>query len=73
MKMPFYTLLGPLLRKNQKEISKICSHPALKIAPIYVGVLGTLGVVSVFANKISHSYFSFIRLFLRNIQFYLNI
>lgn len=46
MKMPFYTLLGPLLRKNQKEISKICSHPALKIAPIYVGVLGTLGVVS---------------------------
>lgn len=46
MKMPFYTLLGPLLTKNQKEISKICSHPALKLAPVYVGVLGTLGVVS---------------------------
>lgn len=45
MKMPFFTILGPLLRKNQKDISKICSYPALKIAPIYVGVLGTLGVI----------------------------
>lgn len=46
MKMPFYTILGPLLRKNQKEIGKLCTTPFLRIAPVYVGVLGTLGVVS---------------------------
>ncbi|XP_030751943.1 uncharacterized protein LOC115879315 [Sitophilus oryzae] len=44
MKIPFYTVIGPLVRKNKVFVNNICSNPALAIAPIYVGVLGILGV-----------------------------
>ncbi|KAF7278670.1 hypothetical protein GWI33_008119 [Rhynchophorus ferrugineus] len=45
MKIPFYTAIGPLLKKNKIFINKICSSSAFAFAPIYVGVLGFLGVI----------------------------
>lgn len=45
MKIPFHTFLGPLLRRNHKNISVVCAHPSLKFAPFYVGFLGILGVL----------------------------
>ncbi|XP_050308444.1 uncharacterized protein LOC126744899 [Anthonomus grandis grandis] len=45
MKIPFHTVVGPLLRRNKHYINTVCSHPALGIAPLYVGVLGILGVI----------------------------
>lgn len=45
MKIPFHTIVGPLLRKNKLHINRICRHPVLALAPFYVGVLGALGVV----------------------------
>ncbi|XP_066140819.1 uncharacterized protein [Euwallacea fornicatus] len=45
MKIPFYTVIGPMLRKYKLTINHVCVHPLLTFAPIYVGVLGVLGVV----------------------------
>ncbi|XP_066253952.1 uncharacterized protein [Euwallacea similis] len=45
MKIPFYTVIEPILRKNKLSINHVCVHPSLTFAPIYVGVLGVLGVV----------------------------
>lgn len=46
MKIPFHTVIGPLLRRNKYHINTVCTHPVLAFAPFYVGVLGALGVVS---------------------------
>ncbi|XP_023015607.1 uncharacterized protein [Leptinotarsa decemlineata] len=45
MKIPFHTLLGPLLKRNHKTIKVFCAHPALRFAPFYVAILGILGVI----------------------------
>ncbi|XP_018575354.1 uncharacterized protein LOC108914119 [Anoplophora glabripennis] len=45
MKLPFHTILGPIFRKNQKNIKILCGYPALQFAPIYVAILGVLGVI----------------------------
>lgn len=51
MKLPFHTILGPIFKKNRKNIKTLCSHSALQFAPIYVGILGVLGVVNLFESK----------------------
>ncbi|KAG5876631.1 hypothetical protein JTB14_005047 [Gonioctena quinquepunctata] len=45
MKIPFHTILGPLLKKNQKTIKTFCAHPSLRFSPFYVAILGVLGVI----------------------------
>ncbi|XP_072383993.1 uncharacterized protein [Diabrotica undecimpunctata] len=45
MKLPFHSFIGPVLRKNQKTIRAICSHPTLSFSPFYVLILGLLGVI----------------------------
>ncbi|XP_066145640.1 uncharacterized protein [Euwallacea fornicatus] len=45
MKIPFYTVIGPILQKNKLYINYLCVHPAMTFAPVYVAALGVLGVV----------------------------
>ncbi|KAJ8956685.1 hypothetical protein NQ318_014040 [Aromia moschata] len=45
MKLPFYTILGPVFKKNHKSIRDLCGCPFLCFSPIYVMILGTLGVI----------------------------
>ncbi|ENN73950.1 hypothetical protein D910_11462 [Dendroctonus ponderosae] len=45
MKIPFYTVIGPLLRRNKNYVNTVCGHPVLAFAPFYVGILGFLGVI----------------------------
>ncbi|KAJ8922947.1 hypothetical protein NQ315_001493 [Exocentrus adspersus] len=45
MKLPFHTILGPVFKRNHKNIKLLCSHSALHFSPIYVAILGVLGVV----------------------------
>ncbi|XP_060522380.1 uncharacterized protein LOC132699592 [Cylas formicarius] len=45
MKIPFHSVLGPVLTKNKMHINKICSHPIFGFVPVYVGALGIIGVV----------------------------
>ncbi|XP_056641569.1 uncharacterized protein LOC130448304 [Diorhabda sublineata] len=45
MKLPFHTFIGPVLKKNHKSIKSLCAHPTLSFSPIYVFILGILGMV----------------------------
>ncbi|KAL1494086.1 hypothetical protein ABEB36_009739 [Hypothenemus hampei] len=45
MKIPFYTFLGPLIKRRKFLINTFCSHPVLSFVPIYVWILGVLGVI----------------------------
>ncbi|CAG9862271.1 unnamed protein product [Phyllotreta striolata] len=43
MKVPFYTVIGPLLKKNHRHIKFFCEKPIFSFSPFYVLVLGILG------------------------------
>ncbi|CAH0563472.1 unnamed protein product [Brassicogethes aeneus] len=45
MKLPFHTLLGPVLKNNHRHIKEFCANPGLTFSPLYVGVLSVLGMV----------------------------
>ncbi|RZC35892.1 uncharacterized protein BDFB_006604 [Asbolus verrucosus] len=44
MKLPFYTIIGPHLKRNYYFIRQFCSHPFLGISDVYTMILGLLGV-----------------------------
>ncbi|CAH1973834.1 unnamed protein product [Acanthoscelides obtectus] len=44
MKLPFNSFLGPVLKKNQKSIQRLCGVLPFHVSHIYVGILGVLGV-----------------------------
>lgn len=46
MKLPFYTIIVPHLRRHSRIIKKTCSYAFLNFADIYTCVLGILGAVS---------------------------
>lgn len=45
MKLPFYTVLGPLVWSSEHTIRKICDCPLLQYSEIYVVLLGLIGTV----------------------------
>ncbi|CAG9774039.1 unnamed protein product [Ceutorhynchus assimilis] len=45
MKIPFYTLLGPLIEKNKHPLITICSHPLLSFSQFHVAILGIAGMI----------------------------
>ncbi|XP_019868095.1 uncharacterized protein LOC109596935 [Aethina tumida] len=45
MKLPFHTVLGPMLKTNIKPIKSLCRYPLLRFSPIYVGCLGIVGLI----------------------------
>ncbi|KAL3273640.1 hypothetical protein HHI36_015071 [Cryptolaemus montrouzieri] len=45
MKIPFYSILGPLIRSNQKSIRPICAHPLMAYSHMYTGLLGFIGMI----------------------------
>ena len=46
MKIPFYSIIGPHLKRNYYFIRHFCSHPFLCISDFYTLILGILGVVN---------------------------
>lgn len=45
MKIPFYTVLGPVLKTSQSTIRAVCDCPLLRYSKGYVAFLGILGLV----------------------------
>jgi hypothetical protein len=45
MKIPFYSVIGPHLKRNYYFLRQFCSHPFLCISDFYTIILGLLGVV----------------------------
>ncbi|XP_018332551.1 uncharacterized protein LOC108742041 [Agrilus planipennis] len=45
MKLPFYTVFGPSIRRNYRTLKTVCSYRFLNTSVIYAGFLGFIGLI----------------------------